>query len=67
MKILENKIQCLICGDIIESKHTHDFKRCSCKSIAIDGGREYLKRLGKVENIKELSIFKQRKKRGIDE
>ena len=37
-KILVNKIQCKKCKDIIESKHVHDFKWCSCKSIAVDGG-----------------------------
>lgn len=36
-KILVNKIQCKKCKDIIESKHVHDFKWCSCKSIIVDG------------------------------
>ena len=34
-------IQCKKCIDIIESVHRHDFKWCSCKSIYIDGGRDY--------------------------
>ena len=42
--IIENKIQCKVCGDIIESCHVHDFKECSCGSCAVDGGREYLRR-----------------------
>lgn len=52
-KIIENKAQCLICGEIIESKTVHDYKECSCKSLAVDGGKEYLKR-----NFKELDAWK---------
>jgi hypothetical protein len=35
------KIRCLKCGDIIESKHVHDFKFCKCENIFIDGGNNY--------------------------
>lgn len=54
-KILTNKIKCIKCGDILESKTTNDFKRCSCGAIAIDGGHEYLKRIGSEEDYIELS------------
>jgi hypothetical protein len=43
-KIIKNAARCTYCGDIIESTHTHDFKWCSCKTIAVDGGHSYLKR-----------------------
>ena len=56
-KILVNKIQCKKCKDVIESKHVHDFKWCTCKSIAVDGGLEYLRRIGNLEDIIELSEF----------
>ena len=59
-KILVNKIQCKKCKDIIESKHVHDFKWCTCKSIAVDGGLEYLRRVGNLEDIIELSEFKMK-------
>ena len=59
-KILVNKIQCNKCKDIIESKHVHDFKWCSCKSISVDGGLEYLRRLGNLEDIIELSEFEMK-------
>lgn len=42
--ILHNAARCKKCGDIIESKHVHGFVSCSCGSIAVDGGREYLRR-----------------------
>lgn len=59
-KILVNKIQCNKCKDIIESKNLHDFKWCSCKSIAVDGGLEYLRRVGNLEDIIELSEFENK-------
>ncbi|GIO28058.1 DUF7695 domain-containing protein [Ornithinibacillus bavariensis] len=41
MKVIVNKVRCKKCNSIIESKYTHDFQRCECGAIAIDGGREY--------------------------
>jgi hypothetical protein len=43
-KIIENKIRCNHCNDIIESKNRHDFKFCSCKCCYVDGGHDYLRR-----------------------
>lgn len=43
-RIIKNAVRCKKCGDIIESKFTHDFILCSCKSIGIDGGKDYLTR-----------------------
>lgn len=43
-KIIKNAARCTHCGDVIESTHVHDFKWCSCKTIAVDGGHSYLKR-----------------------
>ena len=59
-KILVNKIQCKKCNDIIESKHVHDFKWCTFKSIAVDGGLEYIRRVGSLEDIIELSEFENK-------
>ena len=56
-KILVNKIQCKKCKDIIESKYVHDFKWCVYRNIAVDGGLEYLRRVGNLEDIIELSEF----------
>jgi hypothetical protein len=38
-----SKAKCLKCNDIIESKHRHDFVRCSCNEIFLDGGDEYIR------------------------
>lgn len=54
-KIICNKVKCLKCGDIIESTHRHDFVGCKCGAICVDGGHSYLRRVGDLENIEELS------------
>ena len=56
-RIRTNKIKCKKCGDIIESINVHDFKWCSCRTVAVDGGYEYLKRAGNKEDFEELSHF----------
>ncbi|PZD83282.1 hypothetical protein DTX80_17580 [Bacilli bacterium] len=43
IKILVNKVRCKKCDDIIESRHSHDFKVCKCGAIYIDGGTDYQK------------------------
>lgn len=45
-KIIRNAVKCLTCGDVIESKHRHDFVKCSCGGIAVDGGHDYLRLVG---------------------
>lgn len=45
-KIIKNSIECVACGDIIESVHCHDFKHCKCGAIAIDGGKDYRRIIG---------------------
>ena len=53
--VVVNKCQCAVCLDIIESKHRHDFVQCSCGAIFTDGGTEYIRRGGKIENIIDMS------------
>lgn len=38
---------CDACGDIIESKHRHDFQKCTCGVTFIDGGNDYIRAGGK--------------------
>ena len=40
-----NRAKCLTCGDVVESKHVHDFVTCKCGAISVDGGNEYHRRL----------------------
>lgn len=44
-KLIRNRIQCKHCKEIIESKTDHDFQRCSCRAIGVDGGLSYPKRI----------------------
>jgi len=56
MKILSNRVKCLKCGDVIYSAHRHDYKKCSCGNIGVDGGMEYLRRVGNMSDYEELSV-----------
>ena len=56
-KILRNMLKCLSCGDIIESKHLHDFVWCSCKNVFIDGGTSYVRYGGKMDGIQLLTVY----------
>ena len=56
-QILVNQLQCNSCKDIITSYHTHDFKYCKCGKIAVDGGREYLRRVGELTGYTDLSMM----------
>ena len=58
-KIIVNKIKCNKCGDIIESKHRHDFKICRCGTVAVDGGHDYLRRCGDLDSYEDLSATEE--------
>jgi hypothetical protein len=40
---MRNRARCNSCKDIIESTYRHDFVRCSCGTIFVDGGKEYFR------------------------
>lgn len=43
-RIRRNAIRCNHCGDVIESRHVHEYVQCSCGTVAVDGGHDYLRR-----------------------
>ena len=53
-----NRAKCKLCGKIIVSRHRHDFVSCDCGAIAVDGGNDYCRHVGSLENI---LIFKNRR------
>lgn len=57
LKILRNRARCLVCNTTIESRHVHDWVPCPCGAIFVDGGREYLRRGGKLERLEEMSEY----------
>jgi len=45
-RLIRNAIKCTKCGEVIVSRHVHDFVSCLCGAVSADGGLEYAKRLG---------------------
>lgn len=59
-RILRNLAECRKCGEVIESKHRHDFVTCKCGAISVDGGRAYLKRSAKdLDDLIERSVMEE--------
>ena len=54
-RIEVNRIRCKKCNDTITSYSRHDFKWCKCGACFVDGGKDYLRRGGELEDIEELS------------
>ena len=59
-KIIRNAAQCVKCGDIIESNHRHDFVSCSCHAIFVDGGMDYIRIGGNVEDIILMTEYQEK-------
>ena len=53
--IVQNTVTCIVCLDHIVSKHRHDFVTCTCGAISVDGGQEYLRRVGNMSAAVDLS------------
>ena len=58
--IVRNCIRCKKCGDIIESTNINDKKTCSCGTVSISGGHEYLSRIGYFDYYEELSVIEEK-------
>lgn len=59
-KLKRNAIQCRKCGNVIEFKFTRDFKYCSCGSVGVDGGLEYVRITGDSENVIEFDEYEDK-------
>ena len=55
--LTRNALQCKKCGDLIVSKHRHDFVTCKCGAIAVDGGLNYSRRTGNPEDIIDMCEY----------
>jgi hypothetical protein len=42
---MRNRAKCKLCNTIIESLSRHDYVKCECGEIALDGGTDYLRAL----------------------
>jgi MinD superfamily P-loop ATPase len=54
--VVSNQVRCKKCNDTPYSANRHDFKYCKCGAIAVDGGMDYLKRVGDIKACEEMSI-----------
>lgn len=61
IKIIRNAIRCKKCGEVLESKHVHDWVCCKCfresdgrEGCFCDGGLEYLRHSGNPEDYESL-------------
>lgn len=60
VELTNNKVKCLRCGAILESKHRHDFQQCDCPNQTFtDGGLDYIRRGGvDISLVKDISDLK---------
>lgn len=54
--IIRNAAKCNKCGDVIQSVHRNDFVECECGSIFVDGGNEYMRAGGAMEDFTPLYV-----------
>lgn len=59
-----NRAKCRKCGTVIWSKHTHDFTRCRCGAIALDGGYDYVRFAGDAKAMQRLPEPWQKRAKG---
>lgn len=58
--IKRNSALCLKCNTEIVSRHRHDFVKCVCGNIHVDGGNDYIKRgVGDFSQYRDTSIFEE--------
>ena len=53
--ITQHGIQCTKCGDELYSNSRHDFVRCKCDAVFIDGGFDYVRIGGNVGDFTAIS------------
>lgn len=54
--IIRNAAKCTKCHDVIQSVHRNDFVECECGSIFVDGGNEYMRAGGAMEDFIALYV-----------
>ena len=56
-QLISNRLLCLLCDDLIESRYRHDYVSCECGACATDGGTFYVKQSGDRINFLDLSVY----------
>jgi hypothetical protein len=62
-KLVLNAVLCDLCNVVIWSGDRHEFRTCECGNISVDGGLDYLRRVGS-QPYTELSIYLDGDNRG---
>lgn len=44
-------IRCGACGEVLWSRHRHDFRWCGCRASFVDGGRHYMRAGGEAQTV----------------
>jgi len=55
--IVVNAVGCKKCKTTAVSQHRHDYVSCECGAVSADGGHDYIRRVGNLENMIELNII----------
>lgn len=55
--LIQNEAQCAKCGQIIFSRSRHDFVSCKCGALSVDGGMEYQRIVGNLDNMIDRSMY----------
>lgn len=57
--LIANMAQCERCDSVVESTHRWDYVACACGDIAVDGGRDYYRRVtADGARYRDLNIFR---------
>jgi len=54
--LVQNEAECKKCGDRVFSASRHNYRSCKCGAIAVDGGLDYCRRVGNLEDMIDRSI-----------
>ena len=61
-----NQVRHTKCGWLIRSKNRHDYRKCKCGDLAIDGGSWYTKLVGDIKNAEyHVVYYKYRPRREL--
>ena len=55
--VVSNQMRCEICGEFIESTYRHDYRKCACGNIGVDGGHDYARQTRRTERFSDYTVF----------
>lgn len=58
-RLRRNAARCRLCATVVETRHRHELQVCSCGAVGVDGGLDYLRRLGRAADREELNEWEE--------